>query len=121
MQPALAASWQRESGDHRWEFRLRPGVHFQDGSPLTATDVVMSLNLACLSNCPWKAARAAGTLSVIFTSDSPLPNLPALLTSDAFLIALTHTADGLTPLQPIGTGPFKVASAARQRPHSDGE
>jgi len=112
LQPALAASWQSDGNDHRWDLRLRPGVHFHDGSPLTATAVVMSLNLACMGNCPWKAVRAAGTLSLIFTSDSPLPNLPALLAGNAFLIALTRNADGQTPAQPIGTGPFQVASTA---------
>jgi peptide/nickel transport system substrate-binding protein len=38
-QPALAASWQEE-GATRYRFRLRAGVHFHDGSPLTADDVV---------------------------------------------------------------------------------
>ena len=35
MSPALAVDWQSENNDHRWQFRLRPGVHFHDGSPLT--------------------------------------------------------------------------------------
>ena len=26
----------RRMNDHRWQFRLRPGVHFHDGSPLTS-------------------------------------------------------------------------------------
>ena len=48
----------------------------------------------------------------MFTSDSPTPNLPALLTQDVFLIALTRTADGQTPANPIGTGPFQFAAFA---------
>ena len=40
--------------------------------------------------------QAVGPL-VVFTSDSPMPNLPALLAGDQFLIALTATADGKTP------------------------
>jgi len=28
---ALAVDWQSDSNDHRWQFRLRQGVHFHDG------------------------------------------------------------------------------------------
>jgi MarR-like DNA-binding transcriptional regulator SgrR of sgrS sRNA len=108
--PALAVEWQSDSNDHRWQFRLRQGVHFHDGSALNAQAVVMALNLACTANCPWTAVRAVGS-AVIFTSDSPMPNLPALLGSDAYLITLTRTADGQTPANPIGTGPFQFASS----------
>jgi peptide/nickel transport system substrate-binding protein len=107
--PALAVEWQSDSGDHRWQFRLRQGVRFEDGSPLNATAVVMALNTACSANCPWTAVRAVGSL-VVFTSDSPMPNLPALLANDAYLIALTRTADGQTPSNPVGTGPFQFTS-----------
>ena len=108
--PALAVEWQSDSGDHRWQFRLRQGVHFHDGSQLNAAAVVMALNTACSANCPWTAVRAVGS-TVIFTSDSPMPNLPALLASDAYLIALTRTADGQTPANPIGTGPSQFTSS----------
>ena len=107
---ALAVDWQSDSNDHRWQFRLRQGVHFHDGSPLNAAAVVMALNVVCTANCPWTAVRAAGS-AVIFTSDSPMPNLPALLAGDAYLIALTRTADGQTPANPIGTGPFQFTSS----------
>jgi len=107
--PALAVEWQSDSNDHRWQFRLRQGVHFHDGSPLNAQAVVMALNTECTANCPWTAVYAVGP-SVVFTSDSPMPNLPALLASDAYLIALTRTADGQTPANPIGTGPFQFTS-----------
>jgi peptide/nickel transport system substrate-binding protein len=108
--PALAVEWQSDSNDHRWQFRLRQGVHFQDGSQLNSAAVVMALNIACTANCPWTAARAVGS-AVIFTSDSPMPNLPALLAGNAYLIALTRTADGQTPANPIGTGPFQFANS----------
>ena len=107
--PALAVEWESDGNDHRWQFRLRQGVHFHDGSPLNSTAVVMALNTVCTANCPWTAVRAVGS-TVIFTSDSPMPNLPALLGGDAYLIALTRTADGQTPANPIGTGPFQFTS-----------
>jgi len=105
--PALAVEWKSENGDHRWQFRLRPGVRFQDGSPLTPTSVVQSLTLTCAANCPWTAVRAVGTL-VVFTGNSPMPNLPALLAGGDFLISLTVTAEGKTPSGATGTGPFQL-------------
>ena len=109
VKPALAMEWKSEDNDHRWQFRLRPGVHFHDGSALTSAAVAMSLNVSCAANCPWTAVRAVGA-EVVITSDSPAPNLPALLATDAFLVALTRTADGLAPANPIGTGPFQFAA-----------
>jgi peptide/nickel transport system substrate-binding protein len=43
LKPALAESW-RPLDDLTWEFRLRRGVKFHDGSDFTAADVVFSLD-----------------------------------------------------------------------------
>lgn len=109
--PALALDWKSDDSDHRWEFDLRPGVSFHDGTPLTADAVVMSLNLSCAGACPWNAVHAVGS-SVVFIGDSPMPNLPAILAGDAYRIALTRTADGQTPGHLIGTGPFQFGSSS---------
>ena len=107
VRPALALTWESDNNSHRWQFRLRPGVHFHDGTSLTSTGVAASLTASCTADCPWTAVRAVGPL-VVLTSDSPMPNLPALLAGDQFLIALTATAEGKTPTGAIGTGPFQV-------------
>jgi MarR-like DNA-binding transcriptional regulator SgrR of sgrS sRNA len=109
--PALAVEWQSDSNDHRWQFRLRQAVHFHDGSPMNAAAVVMALNTTCTASCPWTAVRAVGS-TVVFTSDSPMPNLSGLLAGGMYLIALTRTADGQTPANPIGTGPFQFTSSS---------
>ncbi|HVM79982.1 MAG TPA: ABC transporter substrate-binding protein, partial [Stellaceae bacterium] len=43
--PGLALSW-KPIDDGVWEFKLRPGVKFQDGAPLTPEDVVFSIDRA---------------------------------------------------------------------------
>src|SRR5713226_3409846 len=35
-EPELASAWRHDAGSRRWIFRLRPGVEFSDGTPLTA-------------------------------------------------------------------------------------
>jgi peptide/nickel transport system substrate-binding protein len=40
--PALAESWSSDSSGKVFTFRLRPGLEFNDGSPLTADDVVFT-------------------------------------------------------------------------------
>ena len=43
--PGLAAQW-TQTGPLTWRFKLRPGVKFHDGTPLTADDVVFSVQRA---------------------------------------------------------------------------
>jgi len=73
-QPALATSWQEESGSQRWQIALRPGVTFQDGTPVTAEAVAASLRNA---NPTWKIV--AGNHALTIERDSPAPDLPAEL------------------------------------------
>ena len=105
--PALALDWKPDTDHHRWQFRLRAGVRFSDGTPLTSVNVVASLNASCASNCPWGAVRAIDA-SIVFTSDSPMPVLPALLAGDAYLIALPNPNPGSDD-RLLGTGPFQTA------------
>ncbi len=43
--PGLATRWQ-QTGPLTWRFTLRPGVRFHDGTPMTADDVVFSVQRA---------------------------------------------------------------------------
>jgi oligopeptide transport system substrate-binding protein len=42
--PELASSWHVGSDGVTWTFTLRPGLKFSDGTPLTSSDVVYSIN-----------------------------------------------------------------------------
>jgi MarR-like DNA-binding transcriptional regulator SgrR of sgrS sRNA len=106
VRPALAIRWAMENDSHRWQFWLRPGVHFSDGAPLTSTAVVESLTASCGAACPWTTVHALGT-SVVFANDNPMPDLPALLSSDEYLIALSNGSGTV-----VGTGPFEAAGFA---------
>ena len=107
MRPALALTWEPDNNFHRWQFRLRQGVRFHDGSSLTSAAVVTSLTASCATNCPWDAVKAVGPL-VVFTNDSPMPNLPALLASDQFLVQQISAADQKSASGTAGTGPYQV-------------
>src|SRR3954469_7812299 len=45
LEPALATKW-GQTDPTTWFFDIRPDVKFQDGTPLTADDIVFSLNRA---------------------------------------------------------------------------
>jgi len=107
--PALAVAWKSENDDHRWQFQLRPGVHFHDGTLLNSANVAASLTAICGAGCPWSAVHAAGA-SIVFTSDSPLPNLAELLAGDEYRIALTGGANTTGPPGVVGTGAFQFTS-----------
>ncbi len=91
-QPALAIAWRHDADFKRWEFQLRPGVKFHNGTMLTAADVAASLEVM--------AAVAQGD-TVVFRAPQPAPKLLHILASSSiFKIA----ADGSM----LGTGPFRL-------------
>ena len=43
-QHSLAASWEHSKDGMTWTYHLRPGLEWSDGKPLTAHDVVWTMN-----------------------------------------------------------------------------
>ncbi|MEZ5498451.1 MAG: ABC transporter substrate-binding protein [Steroidobacteraceae bacterium] len=97
-----------------WTFKLRRGVEFHDGKPLTAADVVYSLlrhkDPATASKMKVVAeqfaeVRASGPLEVQIRLTGPNADLPTMLCDSHFLII----ADGTTDFRTAnGTGPFRI-------------
>ncbi len=98
LQPSLATSWQSAPGNQRWQFRLRHGVKFHDGTPLTAEAAATSLRAA---NPAWKVS-ADGDL-VILELETSNPELPAELALPRNAIVKRNDG-GRTS----GTGPFHI-------------
>jgi peptide/nickel transport system substrate-binding protein len=45
-QPGLAQSWKSSDGGKTWTYKLRPGMKWSDGKPLTSADVAFTINRA---------------------------------------------------------------------------
>jgi peptide/nickel transport system substrate-binding protein len=97
VQPSLAASWQVFPGTQRWQSRLRHGIKFHDGTPLTAEIAAASLRAA---NPSWNVA-ADGDSVVI---EGAGPELLAELALPRNAIAKRNPNS-----KPSGTGPFHIA------------
>jgi len=98
-QPELASSWQADPGSQRWQFFLRRGITFQDGTPVTPEAVAASLRR---TNPTWKVF-AEGE-AVVIERDLAAPDLPAELSLVRNSIV---KRDGG---KVFGTGPFAVSA-----------
>jgi len=121
--PRLAESW-RVVDDLTWEFRLREGVLFHDGTPLHAEDIAFSFaRLPQVPNSPGSFASTVRTVSnvtvvdertVRVTTSEPTPFLDAELTAVMILSRRLHekatTADFNSGRAMIGTGAYRHAS-----------
>jgi peptide/nickel transport system substrate-binding protein len=121
--PALAESW-RAVEPQVWEFKLRQGVTFQDGSPFTAEDVAFSFNR--IPNIPGNPGPYTPNLRGIVRTEvvdpytirlhtsAPNPVLPGQLTN-VFIVSSraaegASTSDFTSGKAAIGTGPFRLDS-----------
>jgi len=96
--PGLAADWEAGPGNQRWQFHLRPGVRFHDGTALTAEIAASSLRTA---NPSWKVFAEGD--SVIVERDHGDADLPAELELTRNSIVKRNGGGNLS-----GTGPFHI-------------
>jgi peptide/nickel transport system substrate-binding protein len=117
--PGLAESW-KPMGPLTWSFTLRPGVTFQDGTPLTPEDVAFSLLRAkAATGIRTYQSSVRNVVSVERVDDrtflihesAPTPLQPAVLASVA-IVSAKAAADATTSdwnggRAAIGTGPYR--------------
>ncbi len=102
--PVLCRTWQVDESGLTWTFTLHSGVTFSDGTPLTASQVVSSLQAAAAAGTRFanrlsqiQSVSAAGEDTVTVTLRTPNGALPALLDVPVYL-----ERDGVC----YGTGPY---------------
>lgn len=118
--PGLAESYEPIGEDGKiWEFKLREGVKFHDGSDFDAEAVLFSYRdgifvktYGVLRPVEEIVAVDSHTVRFIMKDDSPMGSLPYYLTHVAWPIMSPNMADGEGEWngKVIGTGPFKFVS-----------
>ena len=127
LEPRLAESW-RAVNDTTWEFKLRRGVKFHDGSDFTANDVKFSIERIPAVSGPnpttiyirrVKEVKIVDPYTVQVITDGPAPTLPNDFIR-LFIVSAKVAKDFSTKetanegfnsgKAAIGTGPYKFVS-----------
>jgi peptide/nickel transport system substrate-binding protein len=122
LQPMLATSWKASSGGKVWTFAIRTGVKFHNGQPLTADDVVWTIQqLADKKNASNALSTFEGVLTpagvravdshtVEFHLEAANGNFPYLVSSDNYNAIIVPKGTDFSTWQKtfVGTGPFKL-------------
>jgi peptide/nickel transport system substrate-binding protein len=101
-QPVLAAEWSHDGSNKRWQFTIRSGIKFSDGTALTAADAVSALQ-------PFLPATEQISTSgniVVIQSVASVPDLLEQLASGRYFIYRVLANGAL-----VGTGPFVLKEA----------
>jgi peptide/nickel transport system substrate-binding protein len=128
LEPGLATSW-TAIDDSTWEFKLRPGVKFHDGSDFTAEDVKFSIeriprvagpNPTTIYVRRVKAVEIVDPLTIRVKTDGPAPNLPndfirlfvvSHIAAKDYSDSAEKASEGFNSGKAaIGTGPYKFVS-----------
>jgi peptide/nickel transport system substrate-binding protein len=95
---SLATTWQSSPGNQRWQFQIRRGVKFHDGSALSADIAASVLRTA---NPSWKVFAEGD--SVIIERDHEDDDVPAELALARNSVAKKNGGGKIS-----GTGPFHI-------------
>lgn len=115
--PGLVTEWNSNSDATVWELKLRQGVTWHDGKPLTADDLIYTLRMMAAPSSLGAYAVADVKLKDLKKLDAhtvqvPLSRAIADLQGYFFYTNTTFVVqDGTKGFsKPIGTGPFKLDS-----------
>lgn len=129
--PDLAESWTVEAGGKGFTFKLRPGVTFHDGKPMTAKDVVYSFNRLLdpatkspgasfytdIEGASERLAGKAATVSGVKAVDDHTVHIALKTPNPIFLQLVAMPFASIVPegatgadlaRHPVGTGPFAL-------------
>jgi len=125
LRPELATSW-RARDPLTWEFKLRAGVLWHDGSAFTAEDVLASFRrIPQVPNSPSSFALyvrqiteavAEDPLTLVFRTATPFPLMPNYMGAVMIVPAAQEqasTQDFNSLRATIGTGPYRIVEYAR--------
>lgn len=113
-QPDLATEWEPNKELTQWRFKIRKGVEFHNGKPLTLEDIIYSINLHRGENSESAIRAFFTTVSdvkkdgddvVVVELSAPNADLPMSLGDVHTIIAPEGHTDWNNF---IGTGPFKL-------------
>ncbi len=122
IQPWLAEKWTISDDKLTWTFKIRDGVKFSNGNPLTAEAVKASIERAFAKNTraatffKYTEMKADGQ-NLIITTDKPAPSMPGYLADPLFLIVdVSAEKDRDFAKQgPICTGPYVCESFVKEK------
>ena len=122
IQPWLAEKWTISDDKLTWTFKIRDGVKFSNGNPLTAEAVKASIERAFAKNTraatffKYTEMKAEGQ-NLIITTDKPAPSMPGYLADPLFLIVdVSAEKDRDFAKQgPICTGPYVCESFVKEK------
>jgi peptide/nickel transport system substrate-binding protein len=106
-QPGLATEWAHDATSRNWQFKLRSGVRFSDGSLLTPAAVAVSLQISLGKGFELTAVDNG----VAIRAAHPTPDLLEQLASGRNFV-FRPLPDGTL----LGTGPFFVAESIAAAP-----
>jgi peptide/nickel transport system substrate-binding protein len=113
----LAESITPNSNFKQWEIKLKPGVTFHNGKPLTAQDVIFTLNRIVsngysgaipLGPIDIKNTKASGPHTVLVAMTKPYSSFVTQLAASWVYLYIAPV--GFNPAKPVGTGPFMLKS-----------
>ena len=120
--PSLAESWSESEDGLTYEFKLRQGVTFHNGDPLTTEDVKFSFDRyrgqsATLFREKVKAVEIVDPLRVRFHLKEPWPDFMTFYSSMSASVGwvvpkkyIERVGDDGFKKHPIGAGPYKFVS-----------
>ncbi|CAN7636871.1 ABC transporter substrate-binding protein [Brucella pseudogrignonensis] len=121
LRPVLAESWVPNDKGNIWTFKIRKGVKFNNGRPMTARDVAWTFNRLANPEFPSSASgmfsgilstggvSASDDTTVVFELEKPVGSFSWLVSNDNYnAMIVPENYDGNWSKEWVGTGPWRI-------------